>query len=161
MKLEENKKLREVVCEIIRRFPGISRTQLVKSVYVIDREYFKSTGRTMTGIEYEFYFYGPYSHEFKAVLQGLEKNNIIYENFDGISYEIFLNEKRLSEEEIRTQFSPKENEAIKSAINNLTRNGKLMSPKEIKKYVYSLDEVRSTEPFEKIVFKRDSNALSE
>ncbi|MBC7118915.1 MAG: SocA family protein [Methanobacteriaceae archaeon] len=161
MKLKENKKLREVVCEIIRRFPGISRTQLVKSIYVIDREYFKNTGRTMTGIEYEFYFYGPYSHEFKAVLHDLKKNNIIYENFDGISYKIFLDKKRLSEEEIRTQFSREENEAIESAIKKLTRNEKLISAKEIKKYVYSLDEVKSTEPFKKIVFKRGPNALSE
>jgi len=155
IKLEENKKLREVVCEIIRRFPGISRTQLVKSVYVIDREYFKSTGRTMTGIEYEFYFYGPYSHKFKTVLHDLKKNNIIYENFDGISYRIFLNK------DIKTQFSREENETIESAIKKLTRNEKLMSAEEIKKYIYSLDEVRSTEPFKKIVFKRGPNALSE
>ena len=30
-----------LVCEVIRRFPGLSRTHLVKLVYLTDREYFK------------------------------------------------------------------------------------------------------------------------
>ena len=32
---------RRLVCEVIRRFPGLSRTHLVKLVYLTDREYFK------------------------------------------------------------------------------------------------------------------------
>lgn len=147
--MEKNKKLREVICEVIRRFPGISRTQLVKLVYVIDREYFMRNGDTLTGTEYEVYFYGPYSHEFKEVLHSLKEDNIIYENFNGMSYEIFLTKNRE-----KGSFSENELNAIEYAIRQLTReNGKLKSTKEIKRYVYSLDEVKSTELFEKIVFK--------
>lgn len=31
---------RKVICEVVRRFEGLSRTQLVKVVYLIDREYY-------------------------------------------------------------------------------------------------------------------------
>ncbi len=148
VKMEENKKLEEVVYEVIKRFPGISRTQLVKLVYVIDREYFKENGNTLTGVEYELYFYGPYSHEFKKVLNSLKENDAIYENFDGVSYEIFLTERQKES----SSFEEKENDAIESAIKQLTKDGKLKSTREIKSYVYSFDEVKSTAPFEKIVF---------
>lgn len=155
--MEENKKLEEVVYEAIKRFPGISRTQLVKLVYVIDREYFKENGNTLTGVEYELYFYGPYSHEFKKVLDNLKENDAIYENFDGVSYGIFLTERQKK----NSSFEERENKAIESAIKQLTKDGKLKSTREIKSYVYSFDEVKSTAPFEKIVFNDQGQPLEE
>lgn len=49
--------------------PGITR--LVKLLYLIDVEFYRRRQRTVTGLEWVFYKYGPYAFEIESVLDSL------------------------------------------------------------------------------------------
>lgn len=145
--MEAEKRLADVLCNIVSSEPGVSRTQLVKLAYLTDREYFKDHQKTLTGIDYILYFYGPYSHDFKIVLNSLKHKNILEEKYDGVSYHISLTKKGLG------KVPNLEDEGYRSLeiVISLARNeGLLNSASAIKKYVYNLNEVKKTEPFDKI-----------
>lgn len=143
----EAKKLENVVCNMLSSEPGISRTQLVKLSYLADREYFKDHKKTLTETDYILYFYGPYSHDFKFALKNLKEKNIIEEKYDGISYHISLTDfgaKRVP------NLKKEENDSLIKVIDFAKEKGFFNSASAIKKYVYSLDEVKKAKPFKKI-----------
>lgn len=140
-------KLEKLVLKIVSSEPGVSRTQLVKLAYLSDREYFKNYQRTLSDTEYILYFYGPYSHDFKNALSDLKNKNLVKEGFDGVSYRIFTTE---SGKNNSFDLEEDEDEVINNVITKFKKNGQLVSVSAIKKYVYNLEEVKNTEPFETI-----------
>lgn len=143
---EDVKKLEEVIYNISTFVPGISRTQLVKLTYLIDREFFKEKNKSLTGVKYQLYFYGPYSNKFEIALYRLKNELNIYEDFNGISYKIYPNK------EIKNTNTEDEEEIINRVINFAIKNNLLKSAAAIKRYVYSLKEVDNAEPFTYINF---------
>lgn len=145
--MEKEKKLGALLCNIVSSEPGVSRTQLIKLAYLTDREYYKGHQRTMTGTDYILYFFGPYSHDFERVLDILKNNNILEEKYDGISYFISLTKKGLDN---LPDLDEDEYKSLKKVFSDAEDKGFLKSASSIKKYVYSLEEVKKTEPFKKI-----------
>lgn len=146
--MEENKKLEEVVYEVIKRFPGISRTHLVKLVYLTDREYFKKNGVTLTGVKYKLVLCGPTANAFGVVMEAFEEEGVISEVFYDGCYHIFPGRS--------LEPNPLEGdamEAFESAVRQVTASGKLLPLNEVRGYVLSLSEVRDAGLFEEIVFK--------
>jgi len=66
--------MRELVSDLVNYVVGrvsdegghLSKTKLVKLLYFIDIEYYRSFGRTLTGWRWLFYHYGPYAFEFES-----------------------------------------------------------------------------------------------
>ncbi len=57
-------KLRSAIFYFVKQLGEIdSRIKLVKLIYLADLEAKQKLGRTITGIEYVYHFYGPYSPE--------------------------------------------------------------------------------------------------
>jgi Protein of unknown function (DUF4065) len=44
-------------------------TKLVKLLYLVDVEYFRAMRRTLTGLKWRFYFYGPYDPAVETALR--------------------------------------------------------------------------------------------
>jgi len=140
---------RKVICEVVRRFEGLSRTQLVKVVYLIDREYYMEEGEALTGVHYKLSFWGPTSHAFRDVMEGMVDEGILFEWFDGEKYHILMNKDMECEDN-----DEKLVEVINSALEGIVNEGELMSPKNLVRHVFSLEEVKDSEFLSTIKFKR-------
>jgi len=71
---EQEKALRALVSYIVDylRAQGASfaYTKVVKLLYLIDVEYCRSVGRTLTGLRWTFHHFGPWDDQLRAVLHG-------------------------------------------------------------------------------------------
>lgn len=142
--------LLRVVYLVIGMFEGLSRTQLVKLVFCIDREYFRLFGVSLTGVEYIMYFFGVYSYSFKDVLNWLLDGGFVYEVFVSGRYHIYLGDEVLRVE----PFNSDELVAVKSAVELLgDGSGGLLSGDEMRRVIYLFDEVRGVRLFDRIVFR--------
>jgi uncharacterized protein YwgA len=140
-----NKKLSEIIGLIISIHRGVlhSKTKLVKLLYLLDLKAIKKLGKTLTGVKFKSYFYGPYSDEIDEVLNYLEelgfissiKNTSFYLGKEYIVYKLnnMPNFDALTLEE-------------KNFIRNVIKNYKDKDLDEI------LMEVYSSEPFIKSEF---------
>ena len=54
----------------------VSRTKLLKVIYLIDVEYFRRHRKTLTGWDWVFHYYGPYVHTFPQVLDKLSLSDL-------------------------------------------------------------------------------------
>ena len=144
--VKDVEKLGEVIQDIISAVPGISRTQLVKLTYLVDREFYKKNKRTMTGVNYEMYFYGPYSKDFELALYTLKQDDTLLEDHDGISYQIYPNKP------LQANLNDDEDEIINRVVSNANSEGLLRSAAAIKRFVYLLPEVDQAKPFSMINF---------
>jgi len=57
-----------------------TRTKLVKLLYLADLQHSKKYGRTLTGVTYYSYFYGPYSDQIAKSIKKLKDSDIIQED---------------------------------------------------------------------------------
>lgn len=60
-----------IVVELADMGIGFGKTKLVKLIYLVDVEYYRARRKTLTGMEWIFYHYGPYSSEIDAALDEL------------------------------------------------------------------------------------------
>lgn len=56
---------------------SVSKTKLLKLLYLADIEHFRKTGETLTGFEWIFYWYGPWSSEYDKLLDQLEAEAVL------------------------------------------------------------------------------------
>jgi len=56
---EVSRRTAAVQVEVVRRLGQVTRTKLVKLVYLIDERYFRLYGETLTGLSYRYDHYGP------------------------------------------------------------------------------------------------------
>jgi hypothetical protein len=49
----------------------LTKTPLIKLLYLIDVEYYRATGEKLTNIDWIFYKYGPYAFELEGILTGM------------------------------------------------------------------------------------------
>jgi len=72
-------KLKEIIKYVIKLQGGkvYTKIRLMKLLYILDREYFKKIGESLTGVDYKNYFYGPYSSQITNALNELEKEGVV------------------------------------------------------------------------------------
>jgi hypothetical protein len=77
--------LRELVPYVIDRALDreavLTKTKLVKLIYLIDLETFRAERRLLTALKWRFYHYGPYAFELEPVLKQLEGHQIEWKEF--------------------------------------------------------------------------------
>lgn len=66
-----------ILTRIREREGTANKTKLLKLLYLADIEYYRATGRTMTGFNWIFYLYGPWAPEYDALLKQLQDENAI------------------------------------------------------------------------------------
>ena len=71
-------KTEQLIDYIIQNLSGkITKTQLVKLIYLVDLESVRFTGTQASDIKWKFHHYGPYDENLDGRLKKLEKNSII------------------------------------------------------------------------------------
>jgi hypothetical protein len=72
----ERPSVRELTAYIVARALGkeaiLTRTKLVKLLYLVDLEQQRRAGSTLTNLSWVFYYYGPYSFELQEELTAME-----------------------------------------------------------------------------------------
>lgn len=72
--------IKYIVTTLKEKNLGFGETRLVKIIYIIEYEYYKSFKKRLTNLEWKFIKYGPYPLNFKSILESL--NITIYNDDD-------------------------------------------------------------------------------
>ncbi|MGC2111541.1 MAG: type II toxin-antitoxin system antitoxin SocA domain-containing protein [Candidatus Korobacteraceae bacterium] len=75
---------KELVLSILTRIKELdasaSKTKLLKLLYLADIEHFRTTGETLTGFAWIFYWYGPWSSDYDQLLDQMEAEAVLARN---------------------------------------------------------------------------------
>lgn len=147
-------RLKEVILEILRRAgsAGLTRTQLVKLCFLVDRFAVEKLGQPITDVHYAMYFYGPYSPAIIDVAREMELEQLLVKH-TGISFatgELYY-VYRLGDigDEIQPQSVLGEKE--KAVIDDVVEKYGHISLRQLLDFVYSLPEVKRAKLGETIV----------
>jgi len=78
--------LQASIIHLVHRLPGdLTRTKLVKLLYLLDLTHAKQHGRPVTNVTYRSYYYGPFSSEILNAIRSLDAYEI--QEGMGISHE--------------------------------------------------------------------------
>jgi hypothetical protein len=70
--------IKSILYLVIRRRSGcVTKTKLLKYLYLIDIEYYRLYGKTFTGFNWIFYKYGPWTNEFEHIYDAMVKTDEI------------------------------------------------------------------------------------
>jgi hypothetical protein len=88
MKPEAKELVLAVLTRIEEQEGSANRTKLLKLLYLADIEHFRAAGETLTGFDWIFYLYGPWTPEYDDLLKQLEAEAAIrLEPWAGIGIE--------------------------------------------------------------------------
>lgn len=80
-----------IVSFVNERGGAITKTKLLKLLYLFDIEYYRIHGRLFTGFDWKFYHLGPWTAQFDSLLDDLvEDGAIIPENLQFEDYEVAI-----------------------------------------------------------------------
>lgn len=66
-----------IISEVKRRGGYVTKTKLLKLLYLFDVAYFRKHRQTFTGFDWKFLLFGPWTNEYDPLLQDLEKGEVI------------------------------------------------------------------------------------
>src|SRR5262249_1119378 len=73
-----NPKLKDLMAAIVSRVnergSGVSKTKLLKLLYLFDIEWFRRHKETFSGFDWQFYLLGPWTGEYDPTLEKYEAN---------------------------------------------------------------------------------------
>lgn len=77
MKPEAKPLILAMLTRIKERDGSANKTKLLKLLYLADIEYYRKTSETLTGFEWIFYLYGPWTQEYDSLLAQLEAERVL------------------------------------------------------------------------------------
>ena len=77
MKSEAKELAVAILTRIEEREGSANKTKLLKLMYLADIENYRATGETVTGFDWLFYLYGPWSAEYDTLLEQLDSDGSI------------------------------------------------------------------------------------
>ena len=66
-----------ILTRVKEREASVSKTKLLKLLYLADIEHFRTSGETLTGFDWIFYWYGPWSSDYDQLLDQMEAEAVI------------------------------------------------------------------------------------
>ena len=69
-----------IVAQVVERGGYVTKTKLLKLLYLLDVEYFRSHRQTFTGFNWKFFHLGPWAREFDSVVDDLVREEILIES---------------------------------------------------------------------------------
>ena len=65
----------KAICHRVKEKEGyLNKTKLIKYLYLIDVEYYRSHGETFTGFNWIFYDYGPWAYEYNDIFDEIRRS---------------------------------------------------------------------------------------
>ena len=134
--------IREVIIELLRQLNSIgvkrvSRTKIMKLLYLVDRECRELLNKTCTGTRWILWWHGPFSRSVLDVLDDLEIQGIVetdvtdYYDYTIIEYSL-----------INPNYKAQINAQTQEIINRIVKKWGRKDLKKILSYVYNLPEIR-------------------
>ena len=77
MKLEAPEIALAILARVRERSGSVNRTKLLKLLYLADIEHYRKFGETLTGFDWTFHLFGPWTAEYDALLADLERRDAI------------------------------------------------------------------------------------
>jgi len=147
----KEEKLKAVIFYIVRRLPyNTTRTKLVKLLYLIDLYYAKSKKRSLTGLTYRSYYFGPYSGQIINAINKLKGYEIEeYSNISLDGREYYLYRPGMNP---RWEAPPTLKYEEERAIDKVISEHGNKSLDEILKYVYNTAPYKNCKKGRPIVF---------
>ena len=109
----------------------LNKTALVKLVYLVEVEYWRRYGKPVTGLEWRFHHYGPYSAELDREID----DNRLFQVFGGRNSGYGFSPSP-AWKEIQAAFNTHYEPAVKNIADNVARQWGLESLETILEYVY-------------------------
>lgn len=142
----ENQKLAAAISYLVRNLEtNLTRTKLVKLLFLADRNAKLELDKTISGLKYNYYLHGPYNNDITAYIREMDGNEIQeipqeYPTVSGYTYKTGDFPRvdpleLLSRDEI-------------NILNQVIMNYGRMSLSDILKYVYDLDCMKSAKPLD-------------
>ncbi len=133
--------LREVIIELLRQLNSIgvervSRTKIMKLLYLVDRECREVLNKTCTGTRWILWWHGPFSRSVLDMLDDLEVQGIVeadvkdYNDYTIIEYSL-----------TNPNYTVQIDKQTREIIDKVVKEWGEKELKEILAYVYSLSEV--------------------
>jgi hypothetical protein len=69
-----------LVSQVVDRGGYVTKTKLLKLLYLLDVEYFRSHRQTFTGFNWKFFHLGPWAREFDSVIDDLVREETLVES---------------------------------------------------------------------------------
>jgi len=135
---------------ILEKVDNISKTKLIKLLFLADRSFLKTNKAdlSITGFRYVRYFYGPYSVEIEDVVGSLSIKGLIeYRKHITPKDEVYL----ISKTDKKVKFEHLKEEEKKTLAKIAEEFGSKSLP-EILDKIYDLDEVKRAEFGDEITF---------
>ena len=79
MNVETNALIPAIVSYLSERTVNVSKTKLLKLLYLFDVEFYRQHGKTFTGFEWKFFHLGPWTVEFENLLTTLIQRGLLSE----------------------------------------------------------------------------------
>ncbi|AEX85572.1 hypothetical protein Marpi_1162 [Marinitoga piezophila KA3] len=129
-----------IILEVLNEAKTLTKTKLVKILFLIDLYYNKMRGKKLSTLDYTLYFYGPYPAEIEKILGYLKAFDYInFEerlSYEGKRYYLISISKEFKENKLLTD---EEKAFIKNVVNRYSRK----DLDEILKEVYAMDKVKN------------------
>lgn len=121
-----------IVTRVVRQGSYVTKTKLLKLLYLFDVEYYRVHRTTFTGFAWKFFHLGPWAANFDSTLEGLIANDILQQNRSSSESQPSFY-KSVEPVELREPFSdPKDEYILQSVLNTWGA----LSTGEILDYVY-------------------------
>jgi len=143
-----------LIAYIVKNYPdaydGLTKTKLMKLVFLVDYEYYRRYKRTLTGATYVKYFYGPFSKEIAEILDEMVAHDLIQmESGISSSGNIYYVYKPTLLTEQLTHVVEKDPQ-IKRIVDSVIRENIAPLEKILEK-VYAIEKVKKSEFLERIL----------
>ena len=137
-----------------RRF-RLTRTEVVKYLYLADLAYFKAHGKTLTGVDYAYYYYGPFNEEIVNTLERMSgtiiRKTAHLRSLGDSEYYLYESSKPISVDPL---LSPEEKRIIDDVVGRWY--GRRL--KTLLRYVYEETEpMRKARPGDTDIIRRYAN----
>jgi hypothetical protein len=76
-----------IVAWVVGEGSYVSKTKLLKLLYLFDVEYYRVHRQTFTGFNWKFFHLGPWAAEFDSVLEGLVTNGVLFQQRSDADFE--------------------------------------------------------------------------
>lgn len=72
--------IRALVSQVVKRGGYVTKTKLLKLLYLLDVEYYRVHRRTLTGFNWKFLHLGPWAREFDPLVEQLIRSEVLVES---------------------------------------------------------------------------------
>lgn len=137
----ETEKIKKIILLLLNRLnENITRTKIVKLLFLLDYVNYVNNGKKITNISYDYYYYGPYSRKIIDVIDDMKNENLLSEsehfNSNGNVYYIYsTNSETQNPEQLLDSDETNTFEEVVKKYGHL-------SLKQLLEYVYSTPPIR-------------------